>query len=94
MPFLHFLLQSDSRYLREAVDLDILSQARNNQEVKVTLMLDPKLRLLKDKLSVVNFGMYYLLNARGIKCLTVHTNLSVTLVIITWFLDTSWFKDG
>ena len=36
------------------MDLDILSQARNNQEVKVSLMLDPKLRILKDKLSVVN----------------------------------------
>ena len=36
------------------MDLDILSQARNNQEVKVTLMLDPKLRVLKDKLSIVN----------------------------------------
>ena len=48
------LIFSTYRYLRKAVDLDILSQARNNKEVKVSLMLDPKLRLLKDKLSTVN----------------------------------------
>ena len=52
--YLNLWLLSIFRYLRKAVDLDILSQARNNQEVKVSLVLDPKLRVLKDKLSSVN----------------------------------------
>lgn len=43
-----------SVYLSDAVDADILSQARNNPEVKVTLVLDPNLRNLKDKMATVN----------------------------------------
>ena len=47
------------RYVRDVTDLDILSQARNNKEVKVSLMLDPKMRSLKDKMSVANLVRHY-----------------------------------
>ncbi|XP_060561614.1 glypican-5-like [Ruditapes philippinarum] len=43
-----------SVYLRDAVDRDILSQARSNPEVKVSLVLDPSLRNLKEKMADVN----------------------------------------
>ncbi|XP_052784373.1 glypican-5-like [Mya arenaria] len=43
-----------SVYVRSPVDVDILEQARNNPEVKVSLVLHPDLRNLKDKLSTVN----------------------------------------
>ncbi|KAL4220086.1 Cell surface proteoglycan that bears heparan sulfate [Mactra antiquata] len=46
-----------SVFLRDAVDIDILNQARNNPEVKVSLVLDKDLRALKDKMSVVNLGL-------------------------------------
>ena len=51
MAFLYFYI---FRYLRDAVDRDILSQARNNPEVKVSLVLDPSLRNLKEKMADVN----------------------------------------
>lgn len=44
-------------YVRDVVDLDILSQARNNPEVKVSLMLDPQLRQLKDKMTLINLKL-------------------------------------
>ncbi|KAL3847599.1 hypothetical protein ACJMK2_018502 [Sinanodonta woodiana] len=38
-------------------DPSLVSQAQNNQEVKVSLILDPKMRRLKDKLSSVNLNL-------------------------------------
>lgn len=43
-----------SVYVSDTVDSNILEQARNNPEVKVTLVLDPDLRNLKDKMASVN----------------------------------------
>lgn len=43
-----------SVYLRDAVDMDIMSQARSNPEVKVSVVLDQNLRNLKEKMAEVN----------------------------------------